>query len=193
MSPVPSTLLPQQPHNVSYAARSTSALSSSCGMRQDVSVFESSKKEEWQRTQWSCGGGESSWKKWVRAVSMRGEGIISGGSEVGERWARVYACKVWGGTERTRLYKAVESVTSGSGSGSVSVVHELGGGVGKRGTGESVWEIEGEGECSCGLGSESGLRVKRLKTIVYGDLRLSGKKVQLVDNSEQRKDGRNDI
>ncbi|KAG2030924.1 hypothetical protein BDR03DRAFT_973860 [Suillus americanus] len=58
ISPVPSTLLPQQPHNVSYAARSMSALSPSCGMRQDVSVFESSK--EWQRTQWSCAGGEIS-------------------------------------------------------------------------------------------------------------------------------------
>lgn len=133
-------------------------------MRQDVSVFESSKKEEWQRTQWSCGGGESSWKKWVRAVSMRGEGGISWGSEVWERWARVYACRVWGGTERTRSYRAVESVTSGSGSG--SVVQELGGGVGKRGTGESVWEIDGEGVCSWALGGESGLRANRLKTIV---------------------------
>lgn len=130
-------------------------------MRQDVSVFESSKKEEWQRTQWSCGGGKSSWKNWVRAVSVRGEGGISGGSEVGERWVRVYVCRVWGGTERTRSYKAVGSVTSGS--GSVSVV---GGGVGERATGESVCESEGEGVCSCALGNESGLRVKRLKTIV---------------------------
>lgn len=107
-------------------------------------MFESSKKEEWQRTQWSCGGGESWWKKWVRAVSVHGEG----GSEVGERWARVYACRVWGGTEHTRLYKAVGSVTS-------DWVVGGGGGDGERATGES----EGEGVCSC-------LRVKRLKTIV---------------------------
>lgn len=85
---------------------------------------------------------------------MRGEGRSV--SEGGRRCARVYACRVWGGTERTRSYKVVGSVTSGSGSGSVSVV---GGGVGERAVGES----EGEGVSSC---DESGLRANKLKTIV---------------------------
>ncbi|KAG2030925.1 hypothetical protein BDR03DRAFT_973871 [Suillus americanus] len=90
----------------SFDSSPTTALVWSCGMRQDMSVFDHSKKKEWQRTQWSCSGGESLWKKWVSAVSMRGEEGISGGSEVGERWSRV-ACRVWAGTERTRSYKAM--------------------------------------------------------------------------------------
>lgn len=85
---------------------------------------------------------------------MRGERGIGEGSEVGERCARVYACRVCGGTEHTRSYKAVGSVISGS-------VWVVGGGVDERATGES----EGEGVCSW-TGGEPGLRVKRLKTIV---------------------------
>lgn len=87
---------------------------------------------------------------------MRGEREIGGGSEVGERCVSMYVCRVWGGTEHTRSYKAVGSVTSGSGS-----VWVVGGGVEERATGES----EGEGVCNW-TGGEPGLRVKRLKTIV---------------------------
>lgn len=55
------------------------------------------------------------------------------------------------------------------------MVQELGGGVGERAAGESGCEIEGEGVCSWSLcvGEESGLRVKRPKTMIERNVDLN--------------------
>ncbi len=86
MSPSPSTVRPQQPQSVSYSdarfrsfallsdIRSTSALSSSWGTRQLLSVFSTSKKDLWHRTQWSLGGGTRVEKNDVNFVRVVGDG-----------------------------------------------------------------------------------------------------------------------
>ncbi|KAG2360097.1 hypothetical protein BDR07DRAFT_171497 [Suillus spraguei] len=154
MSPVPSTVLQQQPYRVSYAARSTSTLSSTCGMRQDVSVFKSSKKEEWQHAKYSCGGEESSWKKLVKVVSVRGEGRSnSEGCRGGQGCMRVGFGEGWSVRGHTRLLGLLPWLKLGLGS-VLWLVADLA---------RALLVSQKERVSSC---DESGLRVNRLKTIV---------------------------
>jgi hypothetical protein len=128
-------------------------------VRHARSLFSTSVKALWQRTQWRTGGGVRSAKKATRALSV--------GSEVFGRWKSVYSYSVCAGTERISAGRS-----SGRSTGGPSTIPSIAIGVSETIIGEgsaAVIRSVFATDSGAGVGGASGAGVSPSTGVCTGD------------------------